>query len=458
MSVSIWENIDHLNFKEYECIKKGFLRNNHGEISFFRDKESRLLLKVVGEATVKDFNFNDREGEIPREEFQLEFKHHYFEQKILMLAIPESRKINQIHGKNSYIDIYVVDEFEFTDNDCSIEAEYLIEFLDGLKIDHIFPHSMEINETHEKRYELLGENLELIEKIINKNSFTKNGIRIKIEDDEVYIIKLGIGNRGLILYRKNLELFKRDKIRKIISYIFGCPLVFYGYTLVNKYMTPSYSYLRNIHDNERGQLAINVQVPTPLSLSALNIIEVDIFENLMQELYVKYEEYDLSNIFFTYWVAVNSNSITAAVHYGALIEKLQATYMKIHEVSYSKILDKSIFKKMRERLQQQLDEFELTSKQKKIFLDKIGNLNTYSQKDKMDFFCNDISLSLSNIEKTAWQQRNDAAHGNAITDVNQAWKNTLVLRELFNKFLLKLITSNKYYLSYLDGKPEIKAL
>ena len=85
-------------------------------------------------------------------------------------------------------------------------------------------------------------------------------------------------------------------------------------------------------------------------------------------------------------------------------------------------------------------------------------MNTYSQKDKMDFFCNDISLSLSDIEKTAWQQRNDAAHGNDITDVNQAWKNTLILRELVNKFLLKLVTTNKYYLSYLDGKPEIKAL
>lgn len=457
MSVSIWENIDHLNFKEYECIKKGFLRNNQGEISFFRDKESRLLLKVVGEATVKDFNFNDREGEIPREEFQLEFKHHYLDQKILMLAIPESRKIKQVYGKNSYIDIYVVDEFEFTDKTCSIEAEYLIEFLDGLKIDHIFPHSMEINETHEKKYELSGTNLELIEKIINK-TFTKNSIRTKLEDDDVYIIKLDFGNRGLILYRKNLELFKRAKIRKIISFIFGCPLVFYGYSFVNKYMTPSYSYLRNIRDNERGQLAINVQVPTPLSLSALNIIDIDIFGNLIQELYVKYEEYDLDNIFFTYWVAVNSNSITAAVHYGALIEKLQATYMKIHEVSYSKILDKSIFKRMREQLQQQLDEFELTSEQKRIFLDKIGNLNAYSQKDKMDFFCNDISLSLSDVEKKAWQQRNDAAHGNDIIDVNQAWKNTLILRELVNKFLLKLITSNKYYLSYLDGEPSIKAL
>lgn len=231
MSVSLWENIDHLNFKEYECIKNGFLRNNQGEMSLFRDKESRLLLKVVGEATVKDFNFKDREGEIPKEEFQLEFKHHYLDQKILMLAIPESRKINQIYGKNSYIDIYVVDEFEFTDNNSSIEAEYLIEFLDGLKVNHIFPHTMKTNETHEKKYELYGTNIELIEKIINKNNFTKNSIRIKFEDSDVYIIKLGVGNRGLILYSKNLELFKRDKIRKIISFVFGCPLVFMGILL-----------------------------------------------------------------------------------------------------------------------------------------------------------------------------------------------------------------------------------
>lgn len=150
MSVNIWENIDHLNFNEYECIKNGFLRNIKGEMSLFRDEESRLLLKVVGEATAEDFNFKDKEGDIPREEFQLEFKHYYLEQKILMSAIPQTRKINQTHGKNRYIDIYAVDEFEFIDKHCSIQAEYLIEFLDGLKIDHIFPHSMEIKETHEK--------------------------------------------------------------------------------------------------------------------------------------------------------------------------------------------------------------------------------------------------------------------------------------------------------------------
>ena len=100
--------------------------------------------------------------------------------------------------------------------------------------------------------------------------------------------------------------------------------------------------MKNISTNESSLLKINFQLPIPLSLNALNVIESHFFQNLLNEFYAKYEEYDLGNIFFTYWIAVNSNSITAAVHYGALIEKLQAKYMKIQNVSYSKILDKSV--------------------------------------------------------------------------------------------------------------------
>ena len=110
-------------------------------------------------------------------------------------------------------------------------------------------------------------------KIVNLENSNRNSIGFRFEGSEVYIIKIKDGDKGIILYKKDLELDKREKIRGIISYILGCPLVFYGYTFVNKYMTPSYSYLRNIHDNERGKLAINVQVPTPLSLSALNIAD-----------------------------------------------------------------------------------------------------------------------------------------------------------------------------------------
>ena len=113
---------------------------------------------------------------------------------------------------------------------------------------------------------------------------------------------------------------------------------------------------------------------------------------------------------------------------------------------------------MRKQLEGQVEAFELTDEQKEIFLNKIGNMNTYSQKDKMDFFCNDISLLRSDIEELAWQQRNDAAHGNDISDINQAWKNTIILKELVNKFLLKLLTSSKFYISYLEGSPIIKRI
>ncbi|WEH93105.1 hypothetical protein PYR76_15865 [Acinetobacter soli] len=67
-------------------------------------------------------------------------------------------------------------------------------------------------------------------------------------------------------------------------------------------------------------------------------------------------------------------------------------------------------------------------------------------------------MSLSDNEKTAWQQRNDAAHGNDITDINQAWKNTLILKELLNRFLLKILTSSNYYVSYVDGDIKMKRL
>lgn len=458
MSLGVWENINHLNFNEFTCVKKGFLRCEKGDVSLFRDKESQLLLKVIGDATVADFNFKDKEGDIPYEDFQLEFKHNNIDQKIKMLAVPISRKITQNNGKNSYIDIFLVEEFEFTDDNILIGAEYLIEFVDNLKINHMFPNSMQIKENHEKIYEFNNSNFELIQKIINHNNWSRNNIRFEIEGDEIFIIKLGNGDKGVILYRKNLDSAKREKIRNTVSYILGSPLIFYGYTFVNKYMTPSYSFLKNINNNERNQLSINFQVPAPLSLNALNVIEFDSFQKMVKELYTKYEEYDLDDIFFTYWVAVNSNSITAAVHYGALIEKLQALYMKIHDVSYSKILDRSTFKKLKEQLKLQLDSFELSDSQKEIFLNKIGNMNTYSQKDKMNFFCNDISLSLSESEKLAWQQRNDAAHGNDVSDVNKAWRNTLILRELVNKFLLRLLTSSVYYISYLDGNPHIKKL
>ncbi|WP_174492913.1 hypothetical protein [Acinetobacter sp. Marseille-Q1623] len=458
MSLGIWENLN-FNLNEFNCILKGFLRGNEGEFILYRDEEARLKLKVQGViSNSSDLDLNKKSGYIDKDEYLIIFEHKFLKQKILMYALPLQQTHSLIEGSSKFTDIFIVDEIAFEDSHEQIGAEYLIEFVDNLKVNAIFPHSMEWEEEHKRIYKLDGEDHELINNLVNQKYCSRNAIKFIIEEDEVSIVKSNDKYKAVIIYKKDVELVKREKIRKIISFILGCPLIFYGYTFLNKYMTPTSSYIKNINDNERNQLGINFQLPTPLSLYALNIIEPNFFQNLIQEFYVKYEEYDLGNIFFTYWIAVNSNSITAAVHYGALIEKLQANYMKINNVSYSKILDNSIFKKIRKQLEAQFDDLELADEHKKIFLNKIGNMNTYSQKDKMNFFCKDISLELSEIENIAWQQRNDAAHGNKVTNVNEAWKNTIILRELVNKFLLKLLTSSKHYFSYLNGNAEIKKL
>ena len=106
------------------------MRYEKAEISLFRDEKSQLLLRVIGDATAADFNFKDKEGDILLEEFLVEFKHNYLDQKIKLFAVPISRKITQNSGKNSYIDIFLVEEFEFNDDHSLIGAEYLIEFVD----------------------------------------------------------------------------------------------------------------------------------------------------------------------------------------------------------------------------------------------------------------------------------------------------------------------------------------
>ncbi len=456
MSLGIWENIN-FNLNNFKCIFKGFLRAGEGDFLLFRDEEGRLKLKVEGVIS-DDLELNRKSGYIDKNESLIIFEHNFLKQKILMYALPIQQTHSLVGDNLKYTDIFIVDEIVFEDSHEQIGAEYLIEFVDNFKVNHIFPHLMKWSENHERIFEIYGAECQLIQKIVNVEHSNRNSIGFRFEGSEVYIIKIKDGDKGIILYKKNLELDKREKIRGIISYILGCPLIFYGYKYVNKYMTPSFSYSKNINDNENNFSKINFQLPTVLSSDFSNYIQSNIFENLIIELYSKYEEYDLGNIFFNYWIAVSSNSITAAVHYGALFEKIQTKYMEIHEVGYSKILNKSIFKELKKQLELQLDAFELSDNQKTIFLNKIGNMNTYSQKDKMNLFCQDILLNLSDIENIAWQQRNDAAHGNEIADFNHAWKNTLILRELVNKLLLKILTSSKYYISYIEDTPRIKII
>lgn len=454
MSIGIWENFN-FNLNEFKCIRKGLLRAENGNFFLYRDDEENLKLKVEGDMH-QELNIDDKSGYIDKNEVIIEFEHKFLKQKITMYAVVISRKHTLVLNKSRYVDEFIVDEIIFKDNSELVGASYLIEFVDNLKINSIFPHSMKWDETHAMSYQIYGTDCHLIQKIIDQKHTVRNSIGFKVEEDEAYIVKTDNGNKGLILYKNDLDLGKREKLRKIISYVLGCPLVFYGYSFVNKYMTPSFSYSKSISTTENNFLKIDLQIPTSLSSDFSNIIDSDIFQNLVVQIFEKYDEYDFGNIIFSYWIAVSSNSITAAVLYGAIVEKLQSKYMEIKDVKYSKILDRATFKLLKEKLELQFEDFGLDDDQKKIFLNKIGNMNTYSQKDKMNFFCNDISLSLSTIEQVAWQQRNDAAHGNDISDVNQAWKNTRILRELVNKFILKLLTSSLYYVSYVDEVPSIK--
>lgn len=148
MSLGIWENIN-FNLNNFKCIFKGFLRADEGDFLLFRDEEGRLKLKVEGVIS-DDLELNRKSNYIEKNESLIIFEHNFLKQKILMYALP-IQQTNSLVGDNpKYTDIFIVDEIVFEDSYEQINAEYLIEFVDNFKINHIFSHLMKCSENHER--------------------------------------------------------------------------------------------------------------------------------------------------------------------------------------------------------------------------------------------------------------------------------------------------------------------
>ena len=74
--------------------------------------------------------------------------------RILLKLSGESLQGESAFGYNQEAVNAIVDEIVFEDSHEQIGAEYLIEFVDNFKINHIFPHLMKWSENHERIFEI----------------------------------------------------------------------------------------------------------------------------------------------------------------------------------------------------------------------------------------------------------------------------------------------------------------
>ncbi|WP_373959327.1 hypothetical protein [Vibrio gigantis] len=280
---------------------------------------------------------------------------------------------------------------------------------------------------------------------------SRNNICFDVDGHTVTLIKSNekLGN-GYIVFNGYVPSNIADKVRDCISYSLGRKLQLISTKYIDKNgRKHGFIALPELKSLEKPKL-YSTKSPFPLSHQA--------FTKAINQLYKNYDQYDLQCIFWSYFHALDAPIDKRAVYFGATIEALQKIYLDVNQskISNKIVTDKPLKRQLLSGFSTIVSSLDIDDESKKLLMDKKGFINQLPQKVVTKMFFEMLGLDIRELEMTAWQRRNDAAHGNKVTDgdfVNLIREN-LALHCLFNRLLCSITdASNQYYDYYTYGHP-----
>jgi hypothetical protein len=138
-------------------------------------------------------------------------------------------------------------------------------------------------------------------------------------------------------------------------------------------------------------------------------------------------------------------------YYGAMIESIQKREIgKLDSKVSHTIIEKREYRQAMKVLSRFLEKQKIPSEAKALFLNKIQNGNMAPQRILADRFYSALGLSLGSQELSAWNRRNDAAHGNEQapgTEI-ESFRSTKILRVILGRIVIRLINGSAHYIDY----------
>jgi len=147
----------------------------------------------------------------------------------------------------------------------------------------------------------------------------------------------------------------------------------------------------------------------------------------------------------------------AAVHFGAAIESLQRAYVQDRATSVNKsILNDASWNDLFQKIEECISALDVSLEEKQILGNKVKNLNSAPQSIIMNRFLDALAIRIDAVERSAWHNRNRAAHGGEIhpDDFVKIIRENKALMILMNRILLAITRgSDCYYDYYTLGRP-----
>ena len=336
---------------------------------------------------------------------------------------------------------------------------YLIEWLENVDDGKFFwPESTKC-ESEDSNITVIGSGPTAVQ--INETSTSggssRNCIPLSIDNTDFHLVtsgkdenSLGVKS-GYILYRGLPSEDFRKKVRNCLSFIIGRPLIQTGHSvfdsdwkIVSSEAISSYSM---------GQAAFNIHSmpPVPLGNKYQGELDEGIVSPILLSIYRNYDQYNFGYLSWTYWHAICAPVHIAAVHFGACIESLQKSFISSNGKLFStSLIEKSDWKPFKTDIQEILKNMDIGEAEKKVLENKVNSLNQTPQSILTERFLNTLDIKLSDLEKSAWKQRNNAAHGNETKEGGEIKliREIKVLKVIFHRVFLKIVNGGDYYVDY----------
>lgn len=360
-----------------------------------------------------------------------------------------------------------VDSLEAVPEDVE-RVHQLIEWVDNVDTAmYIWPHSLEKNLETIATRTFSGGAEPLKQHAKERTLSSSRCLRLNIAGNEIYIAPFQNHKRerpsgpGFILYKKFPCEEIRRKIRECLSFAFGLPLVYFGYTLLSEeFKFVGFKAVTPYIIDERAY-SLPALPPAPVGSKYANLIDPNVFSRTVNALFAHFDELNFQHVSWIYWHAVCSPMHTQPVQLGAGIEALRSAYRKLDKSKYKTcLLDSTNAKYLTEEFLKIVEAMDLKDPEKETLRKKASGLNDASLRVQNERFFASLSLDMGDKETKAWDRRNDAAHGNTAKpgDSHELIRDIHLLKNIFHRIVISMAEASNQYIDCYSPKFPIRQL
>lgn len=280
-------------------------------------------------------------------------------------------------------------------------------------------------------------------------------LHLRVDGIDLYLLQSGTRDQprrpGQIVYKGCHPEDTRKRIRLCLSFALGLPLVYYGHTDYSADWHPTFMRAYDAMTIGGAIFALHDLPPYPINdRRYANVLDETSLNQIVNSIYVKYDELHFNDLSWAYWYAVCAPVHTAAVHFGGVVEQLQKTAMIPFRADRRGLLDDAVWRELLTAIRTKMGAMDLPSDVLPVLRNKIGQLNQLPQNIALKRLLERLGLQIDTAELDAWKHRNLAAHGAINENAIEVILNAKILKLLFHRLLAAVTFCSDRYIDYYN--------